>query len=35
MNSPSGEEPQILEANRELLDADFLQVLEAVAQMLP
>jgi hypothetical protein len=34
LNSPSGEAPQILEANRELLDADFLQMLDAVAQML-
>jgi hypothetical protein len=34
LNSPSGEEPQILEANRELLDADFLQMLDAEAQML-
>jgi len=34
LNSPSGEEPQILQANRELLDADFLQMLDAEAQML-
>ncbi len=34
LNSPSGEEPQILEANRDLVDADFLQVLDAVAQIL-
>jgi tetratricopeptide (TPR) repeat protein len=34
LNSPSGEEPQILEANRELLDADFLQMLDAEAQRL-
>lgn len=33
LDCPSGEEPEILRANQELLDADFLQVLEAVAQM--
>ncbi|MGL5063905.1 MAG: hypothetical protein ACRC62_28290, partial [Microcoleus sp.] len=33
LNCPNGEEPEILAANRELLDADFLQVLEAVAQV--
>lgn len=32
--SRSGEEPQILQANRELLDADFLQMLDAVAEWL-
>jgi CHAT domain-containing protein len=34
LNSSSGEEPQILQANRELLDADFLQMVGAEAQML-
>ncbi|MGF1934492.1 MAG: hypothetical protein RM347_008830 [Nostoc sp. ChiQUE02] len=31
LNSPDGEEPEILAANTELLDARFLQVLAAVA----
>jgi hypothetical protein len=33
LDCPSGKEPEILAANQELLDAGFLQVLEAVAQM--
>ncbi len=32
LNCPSGEEPEILQANQDLLDADFLQMLEAVAE---
>jgi CHAT domain-containing protein/tetratricopeptide (TPR) repeat protein len=32
LNCPSGEEPEILEANQDLLDADFLQMLEAAAE---
>ncbi len=32
LNCPSGEEPAILAANTELLDAGFLEVLEAVAE---
>ncbi len=34
LNCPNGEEPEILAANRELLDAGFLQRVEAVAEML-
>ena len=34
LNSPSGEVPQILQANRELLDADFLQMMDAETQRL-
>ncbi|WP_245911799.1 tetratricopeptide repeat protein, partial [Brunnivagina elsteri] len=33
LDSPSGEEPEILAANQELLDAGFVQTLEEVAQM--
>ncbi|MCG6134776.1 MAG: tetratricopeptide repeat protein, partial [Nostoc sp. LLA-1] len=32
LNCPNGEEPEILAANTELLDAGFLQILKAVAQ---
>ncbi|WP_414582013.1 CHAT domain-containing protein [Scytonema sp. PCC 10023] len=32
LNCPSGEEPEILEANQDLLDADFLLMLEAMAE---
>jgi len=34
LNCPNGEEPQILEANLELVDAGFLQVCEVVAENL-
>jgi tetratricopeptide (TPR) repeat protein len=33
LNCPSGEEPEILAANQDLLDAGFLQAVEAAAQM--
>ncbi|NJM70152.1 MAG: CHAT domain-containing protein [Scytonema sp. RU_4_4] len=33
LNCPSGEEPEILQANLDLLDAEFLLMLEAVAEM--
>ncbi|WP_445630557.1 CHAT domain-containing protein [Nostoc sp. DSM 114167] len=33
LDSPSGEEPEILAANQELLDAGFVQTLEEVSQM--
>jgi CHAT domain-containing protein len=33
LNCPSGEEPEILQANQDLLDADFLQMLEVAAEM--
>lgn len=33
LNCPSGEELEILQANLDLLDADFLQMLEGVAEM--
>ncbi len=33
LNSPNGEEAEILAANQELLDADFVQTVEEVAQM--
>ena len=32
LNCPSEEEPEILEANLDLLDAEFLGMLEAVAE---
>jgi hypothetical protein len=32
LNCPSGEEAEILEANFDLLDAEFLGMLEAVAE---
>ena len=32
LNCPSGEEPEVLEANLDLLDAEFLLMLEAVAE---
>ncbi|NWF60089.1 MAG: CHAT domain-containing protein [Fischerella sp.] len=34
LNCPDGEEPEILAANQDLLDADFLDVLVAVAEMM-
>jgi CHAT domain-containing protein len=34
LNCPNGEEPQILQANSELLDAEFLQVCEVIAENL-
>ena len=33
LNCPTEEEPEILEANQDLLDAEFLGMLEAVAEM--
>ncbi|OKH57947.1 hypothetical protein NIES2130_17410 [Scytonema sp. HK-05] len=32
LNCPSGEEPEVLQANQDLLDAEFLLMLEAVAE---
>ncbi|WP_336231539.1 hypothetical protein [Scytonema sp. PRP1] len=32
LNCPSGEEPEVLQANLDLLDAEFLLMLEAVAE---
>nr|NMG10125.1 hypothetical protein [Brasilonema sp. UFV-L1] len=32
LNCPTGEEPEILQANLDLLDADFLEMLEGVAE---
>ncbi len=34
LKCPSGEEPEILQANEDLLDADFLQMLEAMAKFM-
>ncbi|MGH8000754.1 MAG: hypothetical protein ACREPR_15330 [Brasilonema sp.] len=33
LSCPSGEEPEILAANQDLLDAEFLQLMEAEAEM--